>query len=266
MIGDGTVDAVPVDLEVLDTKVRLWCAGSAGESLAKVVRHAWARCLVDGRPIPDVTLKVGTAPGPPGLDLVDSDVDRLMHQLSSLVTLRSINYQAGRMLMLHAAGLAHPESGGSIALVGPSGTGKTTAALGLGRQLGYLSDETVAVRADVTIAPYPKPLSVLPDDGSRVKTQVSPDDVGLQLAPDSCRLTAMVILARDGSTDAWLETLPLLESLARLAPESSYLARLERPLHRLADVIEEVGGVKVLHYTERDQLPGLVCDLIASAR
>ena len=58
--------------------------------------------------------------------------------------------------MLHACGVADPE-GAVIALVAKSGTGKTTASSQLARTFGYITDETVAIRADGTLCRIPSP-------------------------------------------------------------------------------------------------------------
>ena len=72
-----------------------------------------------------------------------------------------------------------------LALVGPSGTGKTTATRLLATRLGYVSDETVSIDPDGTVAPHPKPLSVVarPTAGRGDKQQLSPDDLGLAARP-----------------------------------------------------------------------------------
>lgn len=198
-------------------------------------------------------------------DLAAPDLDLLLHRLSPLVTMRAIDHQAGNLVMLHAAGVADPATGRTVALVAPSGVGKTTAARWLCRRLGYVTDETLAVREDGSIAAYPKPLSVLESPASEHKAQLSPDDLDLVQAPVECAIAGAVVLDRDGSSRAWLETVPLLTALARLGPESSYLSRLPRPLHRLAGVVERAGGLKVLHYADREQLPDLMDDVLLMA-
>jgi hypothetical protein len=181
------------------------------------------------------------------------------------VTMRAIDHQAGRLVMLHAAGVADPATGRTVALVAPSGVGKTTAARALCRRLGYVTDETLAVREDGSIAVYPKPLSVLESPGNGHKAQLSPDDLDLVPAPVACTIAGVVVLDRDGSAEAWLESVPLLAALARLGSESSYLSRLPKPLHRQAGVVDRAGGLKVLHYADREQLPELVDDVLRPA-
>jgi hypothetical protein len=254
-------EPLSVDLSVLDTVVRVECRGSGAADVLRAVRVAWSRCLCEPLATPAATLTLSLEPGP-GVDVTAADVPRLLHHLSPAVTMRAIGHQAGRLLMLHAAGLADPGTGHAVALVAPSGTGKTTAAARLGLELGYLTDETVGVRADGTVAPYPKPLSVLGEEGP-VKAQSSPDDLGLLTGGDAS-LRGLAILARDGSTRGWVEEVPLVEALTRLGPETSYLSRLARPLHRLASTVDAAGGLKVLHYADRDQLPALVRDVLGS--
>src|SRR5690242_4779685 len=98
--------------------------------------------------------------------------------------------------MLHAAGLAS-DDGGTVALVAGSGTGKTTAGRLLGRSLGYVSDETIAVEHDLTVRPYAKPLSIVTDPTVPTgKHEESPDDLGLRPAAPVLRLAAVAVLER----------------------------------------------------------------------
>ena len=55
-----------------------------------------------------------------------SSLPDLMQMLTQAVTRAAIDAQAGRLVMLHAAGIQHPTTGAMVALVGPGGTGKTT--------------------------------------------------------------------------------------------------------------------------------------------
>ncbi len=124
-----------------------------------------------------------------------SDTD-VPYRVSRQLTNASILRRSGQCVMLHAAGVAS-DDGGTVALVAASGTGKTTAARVLGRRLGYVSDETVAVEHDLTVRAYPKPLSIVVDPASPwVKHERSPDDLALRRPPHSLRLSAVVVLER----------------------------------------------------------------------
>jgi hypothetical protein len=164
--------------------------------------------------------------------------------------------------MLHAAGLADPATGATVGLVAPSGTGKTTLCSILGRTWGYVTDETLAIRRDHTIAPYPKPLSVIVP-GSDIKDQQCLDDLGMLATPAETHLAGLAVLERDGSKTPWLESVPTVRALARLSPESSYLARLASPLHRLASAVESAGGLRVLHYSEAVDLEPALRELVS---
>lgn len=217
--------------------------GSAPAGAREAFVHTWSRAL--GAPTPDEPVVTVLAPGPPAVP----DVATVLHQLSSSVTLAALEAAAGRLWMLHAAGLADPATGAAVALVAPSGTGKSTAARTLGRRLGYLSDETVGLTAEARVLPHAKPLSiVLP--GSPVKEQVSPDDAGLALAPDDATLRAVIVLTRDDSATPWLEPLRTAAALPVLSEQTSYLTRLPRPLAHMAGILERTDGVHRLHYRD----------------
>lgn len=84
--------------------------------------------------------------------------------------------------MMHAAGVVD-EAGRVVALVGPSGRGKTTAARTLAARYGYVSDETIGIDAQGNVLPYRKPLSIIED--GLWKTQRPPSELGLRPLPDA---------------------------------------------------------------------------------
>ena len=212
--------------------------------------HAWSRAITE--PVPDPTVVAA----PPADDIAGA-----LHQLSTVVTLAAINGGAGHLWMLHAAGLAHPGTGATVALVAPSGTGKSTAARVLGRALAYLSDETVGVAADGTVHAHPKPLSIL-EPHTHVKQQVSPDDAGLLPAHGSATLRAVVVLTRDSSATPWLEPIRTAAALPELASQTSYLTRLARPLSLMAGLLEHTAGAQRLHYREIEDAAPLIEGLL----
>ncbi|GAB3068661.1 hypothetical protein [Nocardioides zeae] len=271
--GEGTL--VPV--HGLGAVVTLRLRGTERAALVDTVRAAWERCLV---PAP--------APGGAGdvvdagtldvvLDAPDADpADRhaavaagavagtsladVMHQLSPAVTLRLIESRAGALMMLHACALAHPATGRTAVLVAPSGTGKTTLARTLGTTFGYLTDETAGIDARGRLLPYPKPLSVIPVPGEPIKDQLAPAACGLAPAPDGPRLAAVVLLERDaaGPDEPEVVPEPTVTALATLAGQTSYLTRIERPLHALAATIEQGGGLRRVRYRESASLAPLL--------
>lgn len=176
--------------------------------------------------------------------------------LSTVTTLEAIGARRGELLMFHACGLARPD-GAVAAFVAASGTGKTTLARTLGRVLGYVSDETIAVDADGTVLPYRKPLSIIEDAGAP-KVQRSPGSIGLMELPDApLRLAALVILERDegfDAPDAELEPVDLLDALPALVPQMSYLGALPDGLGALAALHARIGGVVRIRYREAAQV------------
>src|ERR1700756_1110647 len=100
---------VPVDIEIV---------GPRSVEVAGLVRAAWSRALAPS----EVAAEVVT---------VDSaDPGAALHLLSQQGTQAAIETQVGDLMMVHAAGLSSP-SGAVLALVAPSGVGKTTASLHL---------------------------------------------------------------------------------------------------------------------------------------
>lgn len=234
---------------------------------AAALRQQWARCAPGEQdPVP-----VAESPSVP-LSQVDDPVRR-DYALSSSVTFSAIRQAAGSGVMLHACGIA-ADSGQVAVLVAASGTGKTTAAARLcARDFGYVTDETVLIRPDLTVLPYPKPLSVvLEADDPHHKQQHGPDELRLRTPPRTLRADALLLLDRldrDGRSDdaphpdtvPALEPVGLIDAMMELIPHTSSLTALDRPLTALAKVITQVGGAQTLYYREI----GETTDLIARA-
>jgi hypothetical protein len=196
--------------------------------------------------------------------VASTDVQEAMHDLSSRITLAAIERRAGQLWMLHAACVADPSTGAAVAMVAPSGGGKTTLARTLSSRWAYVTDETTAVDRDGRITPYPKPFSVK-DGHARVKQQVGPSTLGL-VAPDVVpRLRAVLVISRDGTTPPSVQPLSVGEALPRLAEQTSYVARFERPLRFMADVLALTDGVFQVSYAEaRDHEP-IVAELLGAS-
>lgn len=185
-------------------------------------------------------------------------------ELSTYATLAAIESKRGRLLMLHAAGVAD-ESGRVLAFIGPSGRGKTTLARTLGAGYGYVSDETVGIDADGTVHSYRKPLSVV-RPGELYKDQLAPSDLGLQDLPAAdLRLGALVVVSRveDRAGAPKITTLGLCEALAVIVPEASYLADMDRPLQTIAAHADRCGAIQEVTYGEAEQVLPLVPKLLA---
>ncbi|WP_194397273.1 hypothetical protein [Microbacterium atlanticum] len=185
----------------------------------------------------------------------------MLSALSTEVTLAALEARAGELLMLHAAGLATAD-GRVVALVGPSGRGKTTASRILGTRFGYVSDESVGIAADGTVHPYRKPLSLMEDD-QVLKVQRSPTELNLLPLPTMpLRLAALVLLERDDSaTTPRSERVDLAEGITALAEQSSFLGTLPAPLHVIASHVESVGGVQRVVYSDAESLVAVVQEL-----
>lgn len=209
---------------------------------------------------PDTEVRADYA-GSVDASVIDSrNVAWAAETLTVHVTMHMLKDYAGSKHLLHAAALASPETGQTVALVAASGTGKTTAASFLGGYFTYLSDETAVIDADtLRVSPYPKPLSVIEKVG-QPKKQYDPAGRGLTVAqPDQdFRLGYLVVLNRDKTGKAPLawERMPLAEALFTLVEQSSGVQKMSRGLAQFADLVNSVGGAIRLTYSEiTDTLP-----------
>lgn len=191
-----------------------------------------------------------------------ADAEFAAERLTVEVTLHVLQALVGDAHLLHAAVLGDETSGAAVALVAPSGTGKTTASRFLGQSLTYLTDETAVVLPDLWVRPYAKPLSVI-EDSARYKVQYDPASLGMRVAaPDdeSFRLCAVLVLNRvkDKHVEPVLERLPLGEALVQVVGQSSGTQMQDRGLVRIAELLNAVGGALKLTYSEVDETLPLV--------
>ena len=220
-----------------------------GPALAAAVVEAWQDCRTS-HPPNQPALSVVVGPWTDGVDVAGSDIVQVLHRLSPAVTQRAIAARAGDLVMLHAAALADPATGATAALVAASGTGKTTASRALGVDLAYLTDETAGIADDGSLVAYRKPLSIL--EGGATKAQRAASALGLTLTDDECRLSAVLVIERhpDHGENPVVTRLDTVDAIASLAPQCSYLASVDAPLHRLADLLHRVGGAHHVRYRE----------------
>ncbi len=237
------------------------------------LRNLWVRAVVGEGDGPDhgtvedfVIRSVEEEPVGAGV-LRPPELSDLPYAMSRAMTAASITRQRGELLMLHAAGLSTLDGSQALALVASSGMGKSTASRVLGRHFGYLSDETVAIDADLRVLPYPKPLSlIVAADAAHRKEEHSPDDLALGPTPRRAPLAALVILERDEHVRRpTLTALDLVTGMVDVVAQSSSLNQLDHPLDRLARTVTVGGGPYRLTYAEIDDCRPLLTDLLAAA-
>ena len=157
--------------------------------------------------------------------------------------------------MLHAAAVGNPDTGASLALVAPGGTGKTTLARLLGAEYAYLTDETVGIREDGVILPYEKPLSIRRSPKSWEKDEVSPDALGLRRPVARPRLRSLALIRREpGHRRPKIVEMGVMDALVTLAPETSALSDLPNPLGLFASHLDSVGPALHITYEEAESL------------
>lgn len=283
-----------VPLHVLGTDVDVQVSGHEPGRLAEVLRERWHLALRDGTTVADPTpvadprtgadsapttdgaaplvVEAGLTPPEGGAatpwsrqesTVHDRDLPRLLQRLTQSITHAVITARTGELLMLHAAGLADPDTGATAAFVGPGNTGKTTLCRTLGPARAYVTDETVGVRRDGTIAPYLKPLSTRRPDWAGTKDEQAPGDAGLTAPRVTPWLAGIVLLRRDTEHPGppRVEELDVLDAVLELTPESSGFMRTEGPLRWLADVLERTGGARRVVYAEAGDLEPLAAEI-----
>lgn len=270
---------VSFDLFGLGVRSRVRAEGERAHELADAVRAAWSRCLtprggeLDGG---DFVLEWtdgtdgaerSTRTTPTGATrLAMADLPALLQQFTQAVTTAAITAQTGRLLMLHAGAVTDPGTGAALAYIAPGGTGKTTLSRVLGRTHGYVTDETVGIAADGSLVPYEKPLSVRPHPWAGVKHETSPDALGLARVHPDAHIGRLALLRReDDLTAPVLEEVSTLDAIVLLAPESSSLSALPRPLQHVAALLDRLPSTLVVRYAEADAVRPALLDALAAS-
>ena len=207
--------------------------------------HQWSRAvLAEDAETGDVV------EGPPAAAAKPDGLDRRDYYYTTQITLAGLQATTGERVNLHAGTVAD-DDGRVLVIVGPSGTGKTTATLALATRLHYMSDETASITPDGVVHAHPKPLSIVIDaEDLRHKRQLSPDDLGLGSTPDTGTLHRIVLLHRGVPSPRGLQPLGTVDALMELIEQSSSLGTLATPLPTLLAVADASGGVLCLEYDE----------------
>lgn len=254
--------------------------GTGAAELAEHLTGAWAWCdcraVLPGAIIDQPLVRALLDEAPARVKsargdtvVAGSSLSEVAGLLTPTITAAALEAASGEMVLLHAAAVADPETGRTVILVGPSGTGKSTAAVTLTGPTGsftYVTDETVALGHDLIPQSFAKPLSLLPPGQDWGKEQHAPADLRLRRAPRDLTLAAIVFLER--SLPAGEEPIVLRlahhETIARLGENSSYLRLLERPVHRLTEVARATGGGVLVGYHEATDLAPVIQTLLAT--
>ena len=247
----------PLNPEFFETPDEAYEAVSNHDQVLLVHPVSDTPILDIAQPLMGPFMKVGTL-------RVDS-VEQGLQDLTSRITVAMIEQLVGSGVMLHSAVIGDPESKRALALVGVSGSGKTTASRFLGSKLAYLTDETAVISDEGFVTPYPKPLSVIVDPNAP-KEQQNPVEAGLNVVDPENRgykLTRIVLISRDEQAkEPRLERVPLHEALVFLSEQSSGLAKHPEGVVSLAKLVERCGGVWRLVYSEVEDTLPLVQDLL----
>jgi hypothetical protein len=271
------METAAVPLHVLDTDVDILVSGARATWLAQTIAERWHLGVAElagrvgggressGSPVTVEVELVDQLPSAPAADdvLRGTDERMLLQRLTQHVTRAVIKARTGDLLMLHAGALAHCRTGAAAVFVAPGGTGKSTTCRVLGPGRGYLTDETVGIRRDGTIAPYLKPISTRRVDWAGVKDEVAPAQLDLGPPPVPAWVAGILVLRRvpDRQATPEVETLQTLEALTAIAPETSGFMETEKPLTWLAELLESTGGARRVTYGSAEQLRPLVAEI-----
>lgn len=257
-------------VRALDSVVRIELDESLSEADRAVLHGVWADLITLDHDAPVQTIRAGIGEPAEGrspdepMVVRAASTESLADELTSAVTLAAISALAGDALMLHASAVAL-DDGRVIGFVGPSGRGKTTAALQLGRHFGYVTDETLAVRRDGTVIAFPKPLSI----GERPahKRPIAASSLALRPLPaETVRLAALVLLdRRPGFARPVIDSVSLRDALEDLVPQTSFFPSMDRPLRTLVELLDSVGGARRVTYSEASTLIDVVDEILEPA-
>lgn len=246
---EPVVTTVPVDALGVTVTIE-----ADDTSTAAALRQAWSACLAPPGSVPRVSVRGR------GVTLAET-----LETATQQVTVAAVGERAGELLMLHACALADEATRRSVVLVGPSGVGKSTLSRTLGGRFTYLSDETAAVDEAGRVLAYAKPLSLRdPDEPPGPgKRQRAPGELGLRAGQGWYDVAAVVLLSRTASPEPVVTDVRTVPAVALLAEHTSYLASLERPLTRLADLLHRAGGLRLVEYAEAADLAPLMQEWLA---
>ena len=138
---------IPLRLRVMGVTVD--ASAPDEETRARLARQ-WSRAVLDDDD------EVGTlVRGPEATTGEPDSFERRDYYFTTQVTLAGLLATAGKRVNLHAGSVAN-DAGRVLVVVGPSGTGKTTATRALAARLHYLSDETASISPDGVGVPAPE--------------------------------------------------------------------------------------------------------------
>lgn len=273
------LEAQHFTISAFDVPVSVHISGTGVAELAEHLHSAWAWCAAtevhgdgpkDGAAVAAVldrdeaVVQNARARG----QVAGTTLLEVAGLLTPSITAAALEAGAGSLLLLHAAAIADLDTGRTVVLIGPSGSGKSTAARtlsGPGAPFGYVSDETVAFGRDGKPRSFAKPLSLFPPERDWGKVQHPPASLGLRRAPQDLTLAGLLFVERTlpEGEEPILAPLSTHEAIARIAENSSYLGRLERPMLRAAELVQSCGGAHLVGYHDAADLLSVIHSLVA---
>jgi energy-coupling factor transporter ATP-binding protein EcfA2 len=253
-----------LSLFVLGSLIEVTIVG-LDEAQTREVEQSWQWCLAAGddalqAPATRLVFSVGDA-SPVGDSRSYRDFETFASDLAGFVTRAAIDAADSKWMLVHAAAIAHPQTGEVIAFIGASGAGKSTLAKALAADYVYVTDETLAVDlATGEVLAYPKPISMFSNGPGSPKKQVGPAQLGFEQAAQPLRLRQVFLLDRQIEPAGMPQTksITTLRAVEKLVPQVSYLPRRANPISDMVRLAEWGSGIEVLTYSEAADLVAFV--------
>ena len=262
---DSSGDDLLVDVGVLGTVVRIRTVDTDSTAW---VRRAWHLALAPRRDIevPEDRTITMTDVQVLGSAVPSERRSRAMVALTQRVTYAALRAQAGTRRLLPRGRHLRPENRCGLRLRRP-GWNRQDDADADPRAAGWVTSPTRRSRSERTGRSCPISNPSPSGAGGRHPEGRGRSRRARTARPDgSPWIAGLVILRRQDGARLERRAVATLDAIAALSPETSALAALDRPLRRLADVLERAGGLEIVTYSEADQLRSLVDEVLRRTR
>lgn len=230
----------PVFLQVLGSDLRVDCVHP---ETATTIARLWSWSVVEARPVDEACVLAVTEGDEP---LADDALTALNVRICSVAG----GQLAPSWLLLEAAAVAGSDGRVVVMAGGDRRTRLATLVEACLAGHAYVGSDLLAIGPDGAVLACPKPIREPSGAGGRA-TVHRPADLGLT-RPSGPLVLARILIAKpdEGAPEPpVLETAPLMDALAALAPLVSAWRAPSDPLQRLARLVDRCGGAHLARYS-----------------